>query len=114
MALASIGTDNKAVTNPPAANPKPPAPSTAPATHAPTQAAQKPATHEPVTHNPSTPKPVTHKPVVHKPTATLSQQEALGSARDYLAFQAFSKKGLIEQLSSHPARDSARLTPCGP
>ena len=30
----------------------------------------------------------------------MSQQQAIGSAKDYLSFQAFSRKGLIQQLSS--------------
>jgi hypothetical protein len=34
------------------------------------------------------------------PQYTESQQQAIGSAQDYLSSQAFSKKGLIEQLSS--------------
>jgi hypothetical protein len=34
------------------------------------------------------------------PVATVSQQNALSSAQDYLSMQAFSKAGLIDQLSS--------------
>jgi hypothetical protein len=34
------------------------------------------------------------------PHYTVSQQQAIGSAQDYLSFQAFSRKGLIQQLSS--------------
>ena len=30
----------------------------------------------------------------------MSQQQAIGSAKDYLSTQAFSRKGLIQQLSS--------------
>jgi hypothetical protein len=45
-----------------------------------------------------TPSPkVTHKPA---PTLTKSQEQAVGSARSYLATSSFSRKGLIQQLSS--------------
>jgi hypothetical protein len=39
-------------------------------------------------------------PKPKKPQMTSGQRNALASAHDYLDFQAFSKKGLIEQLSS--------------
>ena len=48
-----------------------------------------------ITHKPA---PKTAKPTV--PGVTKSQQQAIGAAQDYLAFQAFSRKGLIQQLSS--------------
>lgn len=35
-----------------------------------------------------------------EPTYTAAQEQAIGSAEDYLSFDAFSKKGLIDQLSS--------------
>lgn len=35
-----------------------------------------------------------------EPALTVSQQNAIASAQDYLSFQAFSKRGLIDQLSS--------------
>jgi len=40
---------------------------------------------------------VTHKPA---PPITKAQEQAIGSARSYLATSAFSRKGLIHQLSS--------------
>jgi hypothetical protein len=40
---------------------------------------------------------VTHKPA---PKLTAGQEQAIGSAESYLSFQAFSRKGLIKQLSS--------------
>lgn len=40
---------------------------------------------------------VTHKPA---PKLTMSQEQAIGSAESYLSFTAFSRKGLIKQLSS--------------
>jgi hypothetical protein len=47
---------------------------------------------------PAVPSPkVTHKPA---PALTKSQEQAIGAARDYLATSAFSRKGLIQQLSS--------------
>jgi hypothetical protein len=52
--------------------------------------------NQPVTqHQPAT-KPA--KPA--KPHGTLGQENALGAAQDYLDFQAFSRAGLIDQLSS--------------
>jgi hypothetical protein len=49
-------------------------------------------TAKPKTEDGPAPKP--------KPTMTTSQQNAVQSAEDYLDYSAFSKKGLIEQLSS--------------
>jgi hypothetical protein len=40
------------------------------------------------------------KPKVTKPAMTKSQEQAVGAARSYLEFTAFSRKGLIKQLSS--------------
>ena len=48
-----------------------------------------------------TPKPVAPKPVAPKPAAaklTFAQENAKGTAEDYLDMSGFSKKGLIEQL----------------
>lgn len=42
----------------------------------------------------------TPKPTKIAPAMTASQEQAIGAAEDYLAFSAFSRKGLIEQLSS--------------
>lgn len=46
-----------------------------------------------VTHKPA---PTTTKPA--KPAMTASQEQAVGTAEDYLNGQSFSRKGLIEQL----------------
>lgn len=46
------------------------------------------------------PKPKPAPKAAPKPTMTRSQEEAIGAARDYLEFQAFSRYGLIHQLSS--------------
>lgn len=40
---------------------------------------------------------VTHKPA---PSLTVAQEQAIGSAQSYLAMQGFSRRGLIQQLSS--------------
>lgn len=40
------------------------------------------------------------KAITTAQSMTKSQEQALGAAQDYLKFQAFSKKGLIQQLSS--------------
>lgn len=46
-----------------------------------------------------TPKPTPTKTAAPAPTAmTVGEEQALGSAKDYLDTQAFSRKGLIEQL----------------
>ena len=39
-------------------------------------------------------------PKAAKPSYTMAQKQAIGSAKNYLSFSAFSKAGLIEQLSS--------------
>lgn len=39
-------------------------------------------------------------PAVTEPAMTASQEQAIGSAESYLSFTAFSRKGLIQQLSS--------------
>jgi Host cell surface-exposed lipoprotein len=67
----------------PAANPAPPA------TSAPAPATSQPAASEPATSAPAA------------PAGTVSQQQALESAKSYLALgTGFSEKGLIDQLSS--------------
>jgi hypothetical protein len=43
---------------------------------------------------------VTHKPAPTKQKLTAGQEQAIGAAQDYLSLKAFSRKGLIEQLSS--------------
>ena len=62
-----------------------------------------PATHAPATDTPATEAPASD-PATQAPAAdegTVSQQQALGSAQDYLSMgSGFSKKGLIKQLSS--------------
>lgn len=55
---------------------------------------------------PAAPKTTAPKPVVTpkpapKPSLTKSQEQAIGSAESYLGFTAFSRKGLIRQLSSN-------------
>jgi hypothetical protein len=57
----------------------------------PTAAAPKPVAPKPVA-----PKPVAPKPAA--PTLSVAQQNAKGTAEDYLDYSGFSKKGLIEQL----------------
>ena len=47
---------------------------------------------------PKTTQPVA--PKVTQPSMTKSQEQAIGSAEQYLSFSPFSRKGLIEQLSS--------------
>jgi hypothetical protein len=42
----------------------------------------------------------TTAPTATKPAMTKSQEQAIGSAEQYLAYTAFSRKGLIHQLSS--------------
>jgi hypothetical protein len=75
------------------------------------QDAKAPATvtsQAPIDNGP-TPDPIitpTNKPSVAKPSTqpspklTASQEQAIGSAEQYLSFTAFSRKGLIHQLSS--------------
>lgn len=58
------------------------------------------ATEAPVTEEPTTPVETTPPPAPKKPALTASQEQAVGAARDYLEFSAFSRKGLIQQLSS--------------
>lgn len=61
-------------------------------------------TTEPTPAPKTTPSPkVTHKPApaTTKPAApalTMSQEQAVGTAEDYLGYQSFSRKGLIDQL----------------
>jgi Host cell surface-exposed lipoprotein len=71
-----------------------PATTVVPAAAAPTTAA--PVTTEPATTE-TTEAPAITKP---KPKLTMSQEQAIGTAQDYLDSQGFSKAGLIEQLSS--------------
>ena len=46
------------------------------------------------------PAPKTTQPTKTAPKLTASQEQAIGAAEDYLEFSAFSRKGLIKQLSS--------------
>src|SRR5215813_8776943 len=78
----------------PAASPAAPATSApaTPATKAPAPATSQPATSEPATSAPAAPA---------GPAGTVSQQQALESAKSYLDMgTGFSEKGLIDQLSS--------------
>jgi len=53
------------------------------------------------TNKPTTaPKTTAPKPKAAQPSLTKSQEQAIGSAESYLEFSAFSRKGLIRQLSS--------------
>jgi hypothetical protein len=52
------------------------------------------------TNKPTVAKTTAPKPTATKPAMTASQEQAIGSAESYLAFTAFSRKGLIRQLSS--------------
>jgi len=63
---------------------------------------QAPATTEPTTEPPATTeRPTTApKPTATKPAMTLSQEQAVAAAESYLEMTAFSRKGLIRQLSS--------------
>jgi hypothetical protein len=61
--------------------------------------ASKPAASAPAAAAPSS-APAAAKPAKQTPHYTMSQQQAIGSAKDYLSTQAFSRKGLIKQLSS--------------
>lgn len=64
-------------------------------------AGSPPATSEPTedTADP-TPAPTKAKPTKTAPKLTASQEQAIGSAENYLDYTAFSRKGLIRQLSS--------------
>jgi hypothetical protein len=42
------------------------------------------------------------------PAMTTAQEQAIGSAQDYLSFQAFSRNGLIDQLSSDAGEGFSR------
>ena len=75
-----------------------------PAASAPVEEKSEPKAKEPVAEAPETtqapapkPKPA---PAPAKPTLTNSQEQAIGAAEDYLDYTAFSRKGLIHQLSS--------------
>ena len=63
-----------------------------------------PTTAVPRTAAPTTtqakPKPAPNPKPPAEPDLTTSQKQAIGSAESYLGFQAFSRKGLIQQLSS--------------
>ena len=75
-----------------------------PVASAPVEEKSEPRAKEPVAEAPETtqapapkPKPA---PAPAKPTLTNSQEQAIGAAEDYLDYMAFSRKGLIHQLSS--------------
>jgi hypothetical protein len=67
-----------------------------------TTEAEKPSTPATIRGDASPPKAEAGETKATKPKATItsSQARAIESAKDYLSFQAFSKKGLIQQLSS--------------
>jgi hypothetical protein len=75
-----------------------------PAASAPVEGKSEPKAKQPVEEAPETtqapapkPKPA---PAPAKPTLTKAQEQAIGAAEDYLDYMAFSRKGLIHQLSS--------------
>lgn len=94
-AVLSPGTPAKEATAPAAVKPCAPTveATTAEPSSEPTTAAPKPQPSPKVTHKPA---PTTTKPVA--PAMTASQEQAVGTAEDYLEGQSFSRKGLIEQL----------------
>ena len=61
----------------------------------PTTAVAKP-TPKPAAPPPAAPKPVAPKPAA--PSLTVAQENAKGTAQDYLDMSGFSKKGLVDQL----------------
>lgn len=64
-------------------------------------AASAPASTEPKAQEPAEQPAVEEQPAqAPQPEMTLAQENAVDSAEDYLDYSAFSKKGLIEQLSS--------------
>ncbi len=86
-----------------------------PAASAPVEEKSEPKAKEPVAEAPETtqapapkPKPA---PAPAKPTLTNSQEQAIGAAEDYLDYMAFSRKGLIHQLSSDAGPASPRPMP---
>jgi hypothetical protein len=66
----------------------------------PTTAPTAPATTAPATTQAPKATTKTTAPKATRPAMTESQKQAIGSAESYLAFTAFSRKGLIHQLSS--------------
>lgn len=83
------------------------APDTTPVTKATTGAVAAPET----TDAPATTEPAvsaTTKPPVTKPELTAGQEQAVGSAQDYLATGHFSRAGLIKQLSSPYGSDFSK------
>jgi hypothetical protein len=75
-----------------------PLPNVVKTTAAPKPAATKPAAPATTEAPAPTTEPETTEPEV--PSMTNSQEQAVGSAESYLSFTAFSRKGLIRQLSS--------------
>ena len=57
-------------------------------------------TNKPTAAKTTAPKTTAPKPTATKPALTRSQEQAIGAAESYLEFSAFSRKGLIRQLSS--------------
>jgi hypothetical protein len=83
-----------------------------PAASAPVEEKSEPKAKEPVAEAPETtqapapkPKPA---PAPAKPTLTKAQEQAIGTAEDYLNSSHFSKSGLIDQLEyeGHSAKDA--------
>ena len=89
---ASKNVSDTSATSAPAVTGQPKvAKSPAPAAARSSQAAPKATTSKPV---------APPKPTATAPAMTIAQENALKSAQNYLEYQAFSKRGLIQQLSS--------------
>ena len=75
-----------------------------PAASAPVEEKSEPRAKQPVAEAPETTQAAAPKakpaPAPAKPTLTNSQEQAIGAAEDYLDYMAFSRNGLIHQLSS--------------
>lgn len=98
IGIATSGGNNSApVAGVPAAATPTKAPATEEATEEPTKEPTKKATEEPTKKAIEEP---TKEPKSTKKALTDEQQDAVGAAEDYLNFTAFSRDGLIEQLSS--------------
>jgi hypothetical protein len=72
----------------------------APAPAAPAKAAPAKAAPAKAAPAPVAPAPVAPDPAPAEPSLTASQQNATDAAKNYLSFAAFSRTGLIQQLSS--------------
>jgi hypothetical protein len=76
-------------------------PAAAPSSSSSSAPAPAPAAVTTTTQAPPPPAPSATTKTEAPVQLTASQEQAVGAARDYLSFQAFSRKGLIRQLSSN-------------